>query len=174
MTHDGTGRPWLGLQSLAAVPRTAAVAAGYRIEKRIVPVSGVDDRLPAGEYRRGDVLRVQLSVHADTPMNWVAITDPIPAGSTILGSGLGRDGQLATRDETRETPGWQAYEERSFESFRSYQGHLPAGTLRLDYTLRLNNPGHFQLPPTRVEALYAPAIFGESPNAPVVVHPADP
>ena len=38
----------------------------------------------------------------------------------------------------------------------------------------LNNPGHFQLPPTRVEALYAPAIFGESPNAPVVVHPADP
>lgn len=174
VTHDGTGRPWLGLQSLAAVPRTAAVAAGYRIEKRIVPVSGVDDRLPAGEYRRGDVLRVQLSVHADTPMNWVAITDPIPAGSTILGSGLGRDGQLATRDETRETPGWQAYEERSFESFRSYQGHLPAGTLRLDYTLRLNNPGHFQLPPTRVEALYAPAIFGESPNAPVVVHPADP
>ncbi len=30
--------------------------------------------------------------------------------------------------------------------------------------MRLNNPGRFALPPTRVEAMYAPESFGESPN----------
>ena len=31
--------------------------------------------------------------------------------------------------------------------------------------MRLNQAGTFQLPPTRVEALYAPEMFGEMPNA---------
>jgi uncharacterized protein YfaS (alpha-2-macroglobulin family) len=31
--------------------------------------------------------------------------------------------------------------------------------------VRLNNAGEFALPPTRAEALYAPEMFGEIPNA---------
>jgi hypothetical protein len=30
--------------------------------------------------------------------------------------------------------------------------------------MRLNNAGTFQFPATRVEAMYAPEIFGEAPN----------
>jgi len=30
--------------------------------------------------------------------------------------------------------------------------------------VRLNNPGTFNLPATRVEAMYAPEMFGEIPN----------
>ena len=37
----------------------------------------------------------------------------------------------------------------------------------LDYCL--NNVGEFSLPPSRVEAMYAPEMFGESPNARVKV-----
>ena len=39
----------------------------------------------------------------------------------------------------------------------------------MEYTVRLNNPGNFALPPSRVEAMYAPEMFGESPNARMVV-----
>ncbi len=35
--------------------------------------------------------------------------------------------------------------------------------------IRLNNVGDFALPPTRVEALYAPEMAGEAPNARVKV-----
>ena len=42
----------------------------------------------------------------------------------------------------------------------------------LEYTLRLNNVGDFALPPSRVEALYAPEMFGEMPNARVKVEAA--
>jgi uncharacterized protein YfaS (alpha-2-macroglobulin family) len=41
----------------------------------------------------------------------------------------------------------------------------------VEYTVRLNNAGTFGLPPTRVEALYAPSVFGAIPNATMVVVP---
>ena len=41
----------------------------------------------------------------------------------------------------------------------------------MEYTVRLNNAGTFGLPPTRVEALYAPSVFGAIPNATMVVAP---
>lgn len=161
VTHSGSGRPWLTLQSIAAVPLTAPFAAGYAIKKTVTPV----EQATQGAFTRGDVLRVRLEVNAATDMTWVAITDPIPGGATILGSGLGRDSQIAVQGEKRSGAGWPAFEERSFESFRSYYQYLPKGVVTVEYTIRLNNAGDFALPPTRVEALYAPEMFGEAPNA---------
>jgi uncharacterized protein YfaS (alpha-2-macroglobulin family) len=169
VAHQGSGKPWLTVQSLAAVPRSAPLAAGYRVRRSVAPVEQADKGLPPGQYSRGDVLRVTLEVEASADMTWVAITDPIPGGATILGSGLGRDSEIATQGEARSGAGWPAFEERSFEAFRSYYQYLPRGKVQLQYTLRLNNAGHFALPPTRVEALYAPEMFGEAPNAPVQV-----
>jgi hypothetical protein len=37
--------------------------------------------------------------------------------------------------------------------------------------LRLNQDGEFNLPPTRVEAMYAPDVNGMLPNAPMKVAP---
>jgi uncharacterized protein YfaS (alpha-2-macroglobulin family) len=41
--------------------------------------------------------------------------------------------------------------------------------VKLTYTIRLNNVGGFSLPPSRVEAMYAPEMLGEAPNARVQV-----
>jgi uncharacterized protein YfaS (alpha-2-macroglobulin family) len=41
---------------------------------------------------------------------------------------------------------------------------VPKGKWTIEYTIRLNNEGIFHLPETRVEALYAPEMFGEMPN----------
>jgi uncharacterized protein YfaS (alpha-2-macroglobulin family) len=169
VTHQGAGKPWLTLQSVAAVQLKAPFSAGYVIKKTVTPIEQANKGLPAGQYTRGDVLRVTLEVTSTADMTWVAITDPIPAGSTILGSGLGRDSEIATQGEKREGWGWPAFEERSFESFRSYYEYLPKGAVKMEYTVRLNNAGDFQLPPSRVEALYAPEMFGEAPNARVKV-----
>jgi len=165
VAHQGPGKPWLTLQSVAAIALKAPFSAGYSIRKTITPV----EQAKKGQYTRGDVLRVTLEVTSTTDMTWVAITDPVPGGATILGSGLGRDSEIATQGEKREGPGWPAFEERSFEAFRSYYEYLPKGTVKMEYTVRLNNAGDFALPPSRVEALYAPEMFGEAPNARVKV-----
>ncbi|WP_404303226.1 MG2 domain-containing protein [Alicycliphilus denitrificans] len=169
VTHQGPGRPWLTLQSVAAVPVQQPFSAGYAIKRSVTPVAQADKGLPAGSYTRGDVLRVTLEVTGAADMSWVVITDPIPAGATILGSGLGRDSEIATQGEKRAGSGWPAFEERGFESLRAYYEYLPKGTVTLQYTVRLNSAGDFALPASRVEALYAPEMFGESPNARVKV-----
>ena len=122
-------------------------------------------------WTRGDVLRVTLELEAQSDMTWVVVADPIPPGAAILGTGLGRDSRLLIRGEKRA--GWvqPAYEERGFEAFRAYYEFVPKGKWKVEYTLRLNNAGRFELPATRVEAMYAPEMFGETPNASLAVAP---
>lgn len=160
--HRGTGKPWVAFQSLAAVPRTKAMNAGYAIQKTVTPVQGGNST----HWQRGDVVRVRLEVNASADMTWVALNDPIPAGATILGSGLGRDSQVAQQGEGQSNQGvWPTFVERGQDSYRAYWDYLPKGTAVIEYTVRLNNVGDFALPPTRAEALYAPEMFGELPNA---------
>jgi hypothetical protein len=165
--HEGAGRPWLTLQTLAAVPLQAPLAAGYRITRS---VSAVQRQRPQA-WSRGDIQRVRLEIEAVGDMAWVVVSDPVPAGATLLGSGLGRDSALATRGQQREGQAWQAFEERAPEAWRSYFEWLPRGRHVVEYTLRLNASGRFGLPPTRVEAMYAPETFGELPNAALEVMP---
>ncbi|MDO4231950.1 MAG: MG2 domain-containing protein [Lautropia sp.] len=169
--HSGNGKPWASVLSLAAVPRQKAFNAGYTITRTVTPVQQARNDLPPNQYSRGDVLRVELKVKASAPMTWVAVTDPIPAGATILGSGLGRDSEIASQEKPLEDRRWPDFTERSFEAFRAYYQYAHHGEWSLQYTLRLNNPGTFQMPASRVEALYAPEMFGELPNAPVTVNP---
>jgi uncharacterized protein YfaS (alpha-2-macroglobulin family) len=96
-------------------------------------------------------------------MSWVVVDDPIPAGASLLGSGLGRDSAIANAGQARDNDEAD-YVERRFSGYRAYYSYVPRGHLKLQYRMRLNNPGSFQLPPTRVEALYAPGVFGQLPN----------
>ncbi len=165
--HEGAGKPWLTVQALAAVPLKGPLVAGYAVERSLTAV----ERKDPARWSRGDVLRVRLAIDAQSDMTWVVVSDPVPGGATILGSGLGRDSAIATRDEKREGRAWPAFDERGFAAFRSYFDYLPRGRHVVEYTLRLNNPGRFLLPPTRVEAMYAPETFGEVPNVPLEVAP---
>ncbi len=84
-------------------------------------------------------------------MTWIVVNDPIPAGATILGGGLGRDSTILTGKEAEK--GWAR------EVFASaLSGHESIfsicckGKFTVEYTMRLNNEGMFNLPRTRVEA----------------------
>ncbi|MBI5574742.1 MAG: alpha-2-macroglobulin [Deltaproteobacteria bacterium] len=167
LSHRGKGRPWATVQSMASVPLKEPFSSGYTVKKTLAPVQ----QAAAGRWSRGDVVRVTLEIDAQADMTWVVVNDPIPAGGTILGSGLGRDSRLLIRKEKREGLAWPAFTERAFDAFRSYYEFVPKGKWTVEYTFRLNNGGTFLLPPTRVEALYAPEMFGEIPNRPFAVAP---
>jgi hypothetical protein len=165
--HQGQGHPWVTVAVRAAVPLAAPVASGYRVTKTVTPL----EPRPGGGLRTGDLLRVRLEIDAQADMTWVVVDDPIPAGASHVGTGLGRDSEIATRGEAWRGRAWPAYQERGFESFRAYYTLVPKGTFVVEYTLRLGPSGRFLVPSTRVEALYAPDVYGETPNAPVVVMP---
>ena len=161
IVHQGGGTPWVTVQSLAAIPLKAPFSSGYRIKKTITPV----EQKVKNVWTRGDVMRVRLEIDAQSDMTWVVVTDPIPSGSIILGSGLGRDSALLSKEGRQKGWAWEAYRERSFEALRVYYEFVPKGVFSLEYTVRFNNDGTFHMPETRVEALYAPESFGEAPNA---------
>ena len=159
--HRGAGKPWALIASRAALPLAVPLFTGYSIKRDITPV---EQKTP-GVWTRGDVARISLKVEAQSDTGWVVVDDPIPAGASVLGTGLGKDAGLLAQGEQRA--GWvhPAYEERRFDAFRAYYTFVPKGSWTVQYTVRFNNPGHFVLPATRVEAMYAPEMFGELPNA---------
>jgi len=168
LVHHGDGKPWALVRAQAALPLRQPLRAGFSIERSVTPVEQHD----AGVLDRGDVVRIHLAVTADSDMTWVVVDDPIPAGATIIGGTLGGQSDLLTRDDKQGGAAWLAFQQRAFDSLRSYYRFVPKGEFSIDYTIRLNNSGVFQLPPTRVEAMYAPEMFGESPNAAVTVEPS--
>ncbi len=165
VAQEGTGKPWVTVESRAALPLKHALSSGFKATRTVTPL----EQKVKGRWSRGDLARVRLDLEAQSDMTWVVVDDPVPAGASVLGTGLGRDSRLATRGEKRVGWVWPAFEERTFEGFRAYYEFVPKGRWTVEYTVRLNNPGRFALPPTRVEAMYAPEMFGEYPNRAVTV-----
>ena len=167
--HSGTGSPWVQIRTLAALPLSQPFSSGYRITRTFTPVEGAS----SSGWKRGDLVRVHLKIEAQTDMTWVVVNDPIPAGASHLGTGLGRDSAIATSGEKVDTESfvWPIYSERAFDAFRAYYDYVPKGVFDIEYTIRLNQSGSFRMPATRVEALYEPDLLGELPNAPVEVAP---
>lgn len=162
----GTGAPWAFVTSLAAIPLREPLAAGYHVAKSLTPV--VQKR--PGVWSRGDVVRVRLEIDAQADKSWLVVDDPIPAGASILDGGLGGSSTLAAEPqpetENEEWPlAWPTFSERSFAGLRRYYEWAPKGRFRVEYTMRLSQSGRFELPPTHVEAMYAPGMHGDLPNA---------
>ncbi|WP_445329644.1 alpha-2-macroglobulin family protein, partial [Undibacterium squillarum] len=160
LNHEGKGKPWVTLQSLAAIPLKNPNFSGLRLTRKIIPV---EQKTP-GQYSKGDVLRIDVQIETNAELVWVVLNDPVPAGASIMGSGLGRDSAIAANQvsDNKDAP---VYEERSFDAYRAYYQWLPKGKITASYVIRLNQPGDFRLPSTRAEVMYSPEIFAELPNA---------
>jgi uncharacterized protein YfaS (alpha-2-macroglobulin family) len=169
LRHEGSGAPWASVRISAAMHSDKAVSHGISVKRT---VSAVQQKV-AGRWSEGDVMKVTLELTSGADFNWLAVTDPIPSGATILGKGLGGESLLAQQAATGagRTSWWDhpSYEERGDDSYRAYYQRVAAHTWTTSYVLRLNNAGSFVYPPTRVEAMYAPEIFGEAPNLPLEV-----
>ena len=165
ITHQGEGSPWVRVSTALRTPVTQAQNNGYRISKNIVPIQ----QKVKGEWHIGDVMRVELSFQSNQEMGWVVVNDPIPTGATLLGRGLKRDSQLL---EAGTNDWWPIYVEYAADAYRAYYEYLPyEAKWQSAYTVRLNQAGTFKLPATRVEAMYAPDVYGLQPNSDVVVKP---
>ncbi len=159
--HVGAGQPWAEIRTRAAIPLKSSLFSGYRITKTFSPIEGGHAGACGAATWSASISRID----AATDMTWVVVNDPIPAGASQLGSGLMRQSSIELSGESAPLTfsglHFAAYTERSFDSFRAYYEFVPKGPFDVEYTIRLNQPGKFLLPATRVEALYEPEMFGE-------------
>ena len=124
----------------------------------------------AGLGDAGDIVEVTLEVDSTSEHGWVVIDDPVPAGTTFLGRGFNTDGDIGKESEEHRsaTP---SFVERTFQNYRAYFESLGRGKSVITYRIRLNQAGLFHPPPTRVEAMYQPEVFGELPQEAIRVAP---
>lgn len=160
LAHTGTGKPWVTIQTRAVRMLKGPVNAGFALKKTI---SAIEQKTP-GRWSRGDIARIRIEIDAPSQWTWVVLDDPVPAGSTILGSGLAGQGEVQVNEDS-DWWGRANFTERSFTNYRAYYQYFPKGKKVVEYAVRINNPGEFLLPPTRIEAMYAPENYGEFPNA---------
>ena len=108
----------------------------------------------------------------------VVIDDPLPAGLEALDYDLDTTSQAARDAEAKEKqaaekndrswlghhlrrrdrPPRGARDDRVVEFFT----HLAPGMYRIHYLSRATVLGSFVIPPTRIEAMYAPEVFGRT------------
>jgi alpha-2-macroglobulin len=170
LKHAGTGRPYGTVLIEAAIPVQGAIDQGYKLSKKLIPVS----QSQAGKVTVGDVYRVEITIDAAQSMTWVAMSDTIPAGASILGSlrtsevELKKSEQAATKpsnDSSRWSYAWLAFEEQRFDSYRIFYEFLPKGITTLSYSFRVSQAGILKVPASRIEAMYKPSVYGLLPNA---------
>lgn len=168
LTHEGSGAPYAVVRSVAAVPLTKPVFAGYRLRKTLTPVV----RAQPGRWSRGDVLRVRIEVEVLADATWVALDDPLPAGAVVIDGGLKRGlAPMPTPPARGVATAWPSFVERRAEAYRAYFEELPRGRWQVEYSIRLNAGGRFVLPATRVESMYEADRFAAVPNPTLEVGP---
>lgn len=175
--------PLLYEARLAYVPKeppTLALDAGFAIERSFLPV-GPDGNLsvePSGmsttqpcvlEAARGQSFVVELTVVVPRPRDFVVVDVPLPAGFEAIdvthrtSSGWMRRLERIDGIGSEGSPSIEFHRELRDDRVEFLVDHFPIGLHRLRFLVRAVSRGDYSLPPARVEAMYAPDIFGTTP-----------
>lgn len=160
VSYEGKGKPWVEWSVNSILPLKAPISSGYRLKRTFEPIQVAKP----GILSKGDTVRVTIEIQADSDKTWVVVEDPIPPGSLPLGRGFGRESIITQEGKVGDTSFYLSFEEKTLSQYRAYFEYLPKGTHTLEHSFRLNHSGNFQMPSTRVEAMYSPETHAEWPN----------
>ncbi len=161
------------------VDQVKSVTRGLSI-RRTYSLLSDKDRKPITQARIGDVIRVTLDIVAPDDVFYVAITDPIPAGTEAIDPNLPTSGTIGKAPELRlNNPlslgwGWWWFSKTELRDDRAvlYASYLPKGTYQYTYSLRAGLAGEYRVIPASGEAFYTRLIYGRSDGALFTILPA--
>lgn len=143
------------LQSGVPLKPQPAADHGMKIRRRLLDEHGKP--LASHRVHSGDLVQVELSISSDTPLEYIAIDDLLPAGLEIENPRL-----LTTAADAAQQPNDAAAANLFHDSRTDMRddrlivvGDLTsAGTGTYVYTARAVTPGKFVLPPVHAECMY--------------------
>ena len=173
-----------------ALPQKA-LDRGFFIRKtlRAVTTEGLEQALKSvpetgvSSFQGGDLILADVVVVTPSPREIVVIDDPLPAGFEAVDAHLATTGarydvdSADARDDESDGEGdedpdtraaGRAYRSSSFvreirdDRVLFFVDHLSAGMFRYRYLARATTNGSFIVPPTKVEEMYTPEVFGRT------------
>lgn len=121
----------------------------------------------------GELVVVDLLFESAEPRDHVVLDDPLPAGLEALDYDLDTTSQASRDAEERALARKETFLGTTFRSAKSrrevrddrvvtFFDRIEPGMYRVRYLARATSVGSFVVPPTRIEAMYAPEVFGRT------------
>jgi uncharacterized protein YfaS (alpha-2-macroglobulin family) len=172
---------------------------GFAVTRTYEPVDAnsdvTKDEKGIWHFKAGSTIRVKVQFEAPSARYHVAMCDPLPAGTEAINKTLAgtrslsqdillseitgsetmaaSDGEIrpVSNIDSRETyiQHWYEHENLRDHQAEAFVSLLNAGKYRYSYLIRATTPGHFTVPPTKVEEMYMPETFGRSHSEKVVI-----
>ncbi len=163
------------LQTELPVNEVAALDRGIIVSRQYFTLD--NPKKPITRIRRGELVRVQVTIVAPAALHYVVVNDPLPAGLEAVDASLLTDPQVPEKysvtDFSRRGWGWWFFNhiERRDEKVVLSADYLPAGTYVFTYLARASAAGTFNVIPTTAAEFYFPDVYGRGQGSVFVVEP---
>lgn len=180
---SGDGRAFFSAElkyATTALPRVAR-DEGLFIQKYVRGMPAIDiakalpalPRKTAEAVNAGDLVIVDLLFETAEPRDQIVLDDPLPAGLEALDYDIDTTSRASRDLESRREPektSWLGTTFRTATSRREVRDdrvltffqHVEPGMYRVHYLARASSVGAFVMPPTRIQAMYAPEVYGRT------------
>jgi len=177
-TRDGTGTLFymMRLRYAANVMRLAAMDRGFQVERTYMLQNSGE---PATSFKAGDLIEITLRIRATKERRYVAVTDPIPAGTEPVEAWFATTATALAEAQNASVEGgsmwawWQRggwdHTERHDDRVNVFATRLGEGEHVFRYLVRATTAGTFVASPTYVEEMYEPEVFGRTATSVVEV-----
>lgn len=102
---------------------------------------------------------MRIKINVSTERNYVAVVDPIPAGTEIEDSYL-KTTSLENQRKLGKISWYFNHIEKYDNRMQIFADNLPQREHEFAYISRVTSKGTFSVPPAKVEEMYNPEVFG--------------
>jgi uncharacterized protein YfaS (alpha-2-macroglobulin family) len=132
------------------------------------------------EFKAGDLIKVTIRLRNTKERRFVAVTDPIPAGTEPVETAFATTASEIAEQQRTDNPenyDWTSLWKRGgFDHVERHDDHvnlfatrLSEGAHEFTYLVRATTAGTFITAPAHVEEMYEPEVFGRTATAVVEV-----
>jgi uncharacterized protein YfaS (alpha-2-macroglobulin family) len=175
-TRDGVGTLYYmaRLRYAANVMHHQPLDRGFHIE-RAYAVAGTPE---STTFSAGDLITVTLRIRNTKERRYVAITDPIPAGTEPVETWFATTATalVEAQQNNDAASSWAWWQRGGFDHVERHDDRVNVFATRLGegdhvftYLVRATTAGTFIAAPTHVEEMYEPEVFGRTATAVVEV-----
>ena len=175
-TREGTGTLFymMRLRYAANVLRYQALDQGFHLERSYAVEGASTSKL---SFNAGDLIRVKLKIRNTKERRYVAVTDPLPAGTEAVESWFATTASaLAAPAMEGGNDWWTMWQRGGFDHVERHDDRVNLFATRLGegdheftYLVRATTAGTFITAPTHAEEMYEPEVFGRTGTVTVEV-----
>jgi uncharacterized protein YfaS (alpha-2-macroglobulin family) len=157
---DGAGRMYY-TAALTYLPAGTpeSIDYGIAVQKKMTVVKGVKGQEPE-VFRRGDIVRIDLTITTPRDRLFVFLDDPLPAGFKAINLSLKTADQSLRQFIKEDSP----FRNSEFMDDRVvfYANYVGQGVHTISYLVSAEHSGLFNLPSTFSAEMYTPEVFGQT------------